>query len=195
MKLLVAVVAASILSLTGCSNVSAPADAPPADASPRAAASPAPGEVAATPPGRGNEGACKGRTIPEQAGSHLVGDNEPPVPYNSTPPTSGWHSSGTVTIGVAKQPLSEPEQVSVLEAGGAVVSYRALPPRDLVTLRRLVRGQYAGRVALTQYPKLQAGEVAVTAWGRLLLCDGLVVRAMRDFVAKHVAEDVGPTDH
>lgn len=136
-------------------------------------------------------------TVPEQAGSHLVGDNDPPVPYNSTPPTSGWHSSGSVTIGVysARDPLSEPEQVSVLEAGGSVISYGGLRGRDVNALRRLVQREYEGRVAVTPYRKLGTGEVAVTSWGKLLHCEGVHDKTLRRFLDKHVAEDVGNPDH
>ncbi len=125
------------------------------------------------------------KTIPEQSGSHLVGDVKPPVPYNSTPPTSGWHSSGAVAITISRKPLSEPEQVSVLEAGGVVVSYRDLPGRDLARLRRVIRADYDGKVAVTPYAKLERGKVAVTAWAKLMLCDGVNIAAVRRFADQH----------
>lgn len=63
---------------------------------------------------------------PRQSGSHLLGDQQPPVAYSSTPPTSGWHASGAfdITVQPPDDPLPEPQQVSVLEAGGVVVAYR-----------------------------------------------------------------------
>ena len=59
-----------------------------------------------------------------QFGSHLIGDAEPPVPYSSTPPTSGWHASGGFQIVVqpTDQPLRESVQVSIEEAGDVVVT-------------------------------------------------------------------------
>ncbi len=55
--------------------------------------------VAAPAPVEG--GACAPvETVEIQGGAHLLGDREPPVPYNSTPPTSGWHASGPPAIGI-----------------------------------------------------------------------------------------------
>lgn len=135
--------------------------------------------------------------LPEQGGSHLVGDQEPPVPYNSTPPTSGWHSSGAFEIEVRPpdDPLTEPQQVSVLEAGGVVVSYDGISRAERRTLTQLVRDEYDGRVAVTRYPDLRDGEVALTAWQTLQRCDGLDVDAVRAFADAHVAEDVVEPGH
>lgn len=137
------------------------------------------------------------RSIPEQGGSHLVGGAAPPVPYNSTPPTSGWHSSGAFTVGVQPRndPLSEPEHVSVLEAGGAVISYRAIGRRSTSRIERLVRRSYAGQVAVTPYNKLRRGEVALTFWGTLQRCDGVDVAAIRRFVKQRVEREVDQPGH
>jgi hypothetical protein len=131
---------------------------------------------------------------PLQAGSHLIGDAEPPVPFSSTPPTSGWHASGAleVTVHGADDPLSEAEQVSILEADGAVITYRDLDDADVTALADLVGSGYDGRVALTPYDALEPGTVALTSWGTLQRCDGLDLAAVRSFLEAHVAEDVHP---
>ena len=55
---------------------------------------------------------------PLQEGSHLIGDQPPPVPYSSVPPTSGWHSSGRpLDPGAYVEPVPGPQQVRVLEQG------------------------------------------------------------------------------
>lgn len=120
---------------------------------------------------------------PVQGGSHLMPNQKPPVPYNSIPPTSGWHTSGRVKVRVAlpEAPLTEPEQVAVLEAGAAVVSYRDLPADQVEVLRRLAEERYPGRLAVTSYAKLDKGEVALTAWGVLQRCDGLDEGAVTAF--------------
>lgn len=131
---------------------------------------------------------------PLQAGSHLIGDAEAPAPYSSTPPTSGWHSSGALEVRVHDEddPLREPEQVSVLEADGVVITYRDLPAEDEQALRELVQERYDGRAALTPYDQLEPGEVAMTAWGTLQRCAGVDMAAIADFVDEHAgsAEDV-----
>lgn len=123
---------------------------------------------------------------PLQAGSHLLGDQEPPVAYSSQPPTSGWHSSGHVDVDVrtADDPLTEPEQVSVLEAGGVVVSHGDLPDDDIAALAAHVEDRYPGQVAVTPYDQLDDGEVAFTAWGTLRRCDGVDLDALDRFVAE-----------
>lgn len=124
-------------------------------------------------------------TFPVQGEGHLVGNQEPPVRYNSTPPTSGWHASGDVPIVVTPeaQPLSEPEQVTVLELGGIVVSHGELPAEERATLEQLLTDEYPGRAALTAYDRLGEGEVALTAWTVLQRCDAVDVAAIEAFIA------------
>lgn len=149
-----------------------------------------------TPPAEPDDGAaavvCSSvDEPPQQSGSHLIGDREPPVPYSSTPPTSGWHASGAFTIDVrgSDDPLSEPMQVSVLEAGGVVVTYRDLPEAERAMLEEHVRQHHDGRVAVTPYPELDPGQVAFTAWGTLQRCAGLDLAALDAFVAEHADEE------
>jgi Protein of unknown function (DUF3105) len=139
----------------------------------------------------GGNGSCAAETLPrQQLGLHLIGDRPPPVPYSSTPPTSGWHVSGRFAIAVnpPDRPLSEPTQVSVLEAGGVVVAYRELSAVDRHRLETHVREHFPGRVAVTSYDKLRPGQVAFTAWGVLQRCDGLHLDMLDAFVAAHGAQ-------
>ena len=131
-------------------------------------------------------------TIPIQGEGHLVGDQDPPVPYNSTPPTSGWHTSGDVAFAVygPDAALREPEQVTVLELGGVVVTYNGLAEADVAALRDLVSGEHAGKAALTPYDRLEEGQVALTGWGKLQVCDGVDPGAISAFVQAH-AQDAG----
>jgi predicted small lipoprotein YifL len=136
-------------------------------------------------------GACGPVELPPvQGGEHLIGDQEPPVAYSSTPPTSGWHSSGAFEIGVFGEdaPLSEPQQVSVLEVGGAVATYRDLPDADRAALEGLATGEYAGRLAVTPYDALEPGQVALTAWGTLKICDRLDLDTVAAFVDAYADE-------
>lgn len=137
-------------------------------------------------------GSCAPEELPrQQLGSHLIGDRRPPVPYSSTPPTSGWHASGSFAIGISPpdQPLSEAQQVSVLEVGGVVVTYHQLPEVDRRQLEAHVRDRFPDRVAVTSYDKLGPGQVAFTAWGVLQRCDTLDLSVLESFVAAHAAAD------
>lgn len=123
--------------------------------------------------------------IPIQGEGHLVGDQEPPVPYNSTPPTSGWHTSVDVPITVAGDPLTEPEQVTVLELGGVVVSHNGLDDAQQAELEALVSESYAGQAATTDYAELGDGEVALTGWGVLQRCEALDLAAVEAFIGAY----------
>lgn len=135
---------------------------------------------------------CAAPEFPQvQYGSHLLGDTEPPVPYSSTPPTSGWHASGPVAI----QPfgpsnaLSGPQQVSILEVGGIVVTYDDLPAADIDMLTRVAETEYAGRVAVTPVPGLPDGRVAYAGWGVLQRCTDVDPAALETFATAYGAEN------
>ncbi|WP_341252960.1 DUF3105 domain-containing protein [Euzebya pacifica] len=124
---------------------------------------------------------------PVQFGSHLIGDGQPPVPYTSTPPTSGWHASGAIPIGVGD--YSEPQQVSVLESGAIVVSHGPLATGQTSALRDLAEDRYDGRMAVTPHDQLENGEVVIAGWGVLQRCDGVDQDAIEAFVATYAAEE------
>jgi hypothetical protein len=121
---------------------------------------------------------------PLQFGSHLLGDAEPPVEYSSTPPSSGWHLSGAPAVGVADTPLGEPAQVTTLEAGGVVITYRDLPAEDVEQLAA-VAADHPRTVLVTEYAELQPGEVVVTSWGAQQRCEGVDVAALERYVAAY----------
>lgn len=129
-----------------------------------------------------------------QGGLHLLGDAEPPEDYSSSPPTSGWHTAGMprTEIRMADRPLSEPEQVSVLEAGGVVVTYGGAAD-GVRALTDEVTERYADRVAVTPYDGLADGEVAFTSWGVLQRCAGPDLAALETFVSVYGSDPA--TDH
>lgn len=139
----------------------------------------------ATEPPSATANCTAAETVPIQGEGHLVGDQEPPVAYNSTPPTSGWHTSSDVPTGVAVKPLTEPEQVTVLEQGGIVISHNGLPRADREALERLVTEELSADAALTSYDKLDPGTIALTGWGALQRCDAVDPEAVDAFVAAY----------
>jgi hypothetical protein len=128
-------------------------------------------------------GACGPVEEPQlQSGLHLLGGQEPPIPWSSTPPTSGWHAAGLPDVTVYDDPLPEAQQVSILETGAVVITYGDLPADDIAQLAALVaEDDLAGKVALTPYDRLGEGEVAIAAWGALRRCDAVDPVALRDF--------------
>ena len=130
---------------------------------------------------------------PVQFGSHLIGDADPPVPYSSTPPTSGWHASGAFQIDVQPpdEPLRESVQVSIAEVGAVVVTYRDVDDADRARLEEAVHTRYAGRVAVTPYDQLDPGAMTRAAYGVLQRCEGIDLDAVDAFVESYAAEQPG----
>lgn len=130
--------------------------------------------------------------VAEQGGGHLIADAQPPVPYTTIPPTSGWHASGgvDVTVRTHADALTETQQVKVLESGGVVVTYNDVAQADLEQLVALVEDRYAGRVAVTPYDKLSPGQVAFTAWRFLQLCQGIDTPALAAFADAHAQAEI-----
>ena len=109
-----------------------------------------------------------------QEGSHLIGDTPPPVPYSSTPPSSGWHASGPGPApGVYETQLPDPSLVSALEQGRVVLTLDGGLDEDA---RAVVADLAATLPELVVAPYDTGGEAAATlvAWGVLQRCDELV---------------------
>lgn len=131
--------------------------------------------------------ACAPVEHPElQGGSHLVAGTEPPVPYSSTPGTSGWHAAGRPPSGVfVDEGLSEPDIVAALEAGEVVVAYDAgaVEEQDVDRLERLA-DELAGRLTVTRFDDDMGAPVVLNAWATRQPCTGVDEEAIRQFVAR-----------
>lgn len=128
-----------------------------------------------------------------QLSSHLVGDAEPPGPFSSVPPTSGWHTTTVPAAGLATEPVRDAAIVSALE-NGIVVLAIAPDTFDAVApdvLDELV-AQFPDRLLVTAYPTPMATPVALLTWGRLQRCDAVDPSAVTTFV---LTERVAPEDH
>lgn len=123
---------------------------------------------------------------------HLSGDGEAPVPYTTTPPTSGWHHRGRDRISEAlrvhEEPLAEELQVSVLAVDGVVVSHSGLDDDERSELERHVE-RFSQPVVATPYAELDDGQVALTAWAALQVCEGVDLGSVDAFVEEHAAEE------
>lgn len=123
---------------------------------------------------------------PLQASGHLIGDTPPPVPYSSTPPTSGWHASGGIPPpGLYETQLPDPSIVAVLEQGGVVVAYAGSLDADGRAAADAAVTEL-GDVVVTPYALDDGGPpVVMLAWGVLQRCDEIDVAAVRAFADAH----------
>lgn len=117
----------------------------------------------------------------------LPGAPEPSYPTD--PPTSGPHRTGASTVvGVQSAPLDKATQVGILEEGGILLLHKGLSAEDQ---RRLER-QAGGDVRVAPYPTLP-GPVVATAWQKKLVCQGLDIEALKQFVRDFAGK--GSTSH
>lgn len=109
--------------------------------------------------------AHQARHMPDQGREHILPGQLHP-PYNSVPPTSGWHYAETAPWGIHDQPIPDEIQVHNLEHGGILVQYNC--PQgcpELVEQLKSVVSRYRSKVILAPYPHPDLKHrIALTAW-------------------------------
>ena len=125
-------------------------------------------------------------------GLHLNTLQQPlPQPYNSNPPTSGWHlGSATAPWGILHQPFDDRLTVHNLEHGGVIIHYRqSLDPASVAQLTALAEGLQRRSPCIILVPRLDAQlerPIAVTAWTALLTLDRVDEAAITSFFERYV---------
>jgi hypothetical protein len=108
-----------------------------------------------------------GTPMPDLGNAHLQTYDEPHVPYNSDPPTSGPHMPYTAPWGIHSEPIPKELQVHNLEDGGVVIQYNCPSGcPDLVEKLRALVQRYQDEVILAPYPGMPH-RIALTAWTRI----------------------------
>lgn len=133
--------------------------------------------------------------VPPPASPHIAEVTSPHGPYNSNPPTSGWHyGGGTGPWGVTTQPVPDELTVHNLEHGGVIIHYRQdLDAATVDQLTKLTRQlqQQSPCILLVPRPtdKLDT-PIAVTAWTWLMKLNSFDANSIGAFFREHV--DQGP---
>ncbi len=184
-----AVVVAMAL-LSGCGGatgtVADVSPTPAATEAPDDTPAPAPAPTATTPAAAAACGEVQ--LPPRQEGSHLIGDAEPPVPYSSTPGTSGWHAGGAPRTGVfgTEDALTETQLVLALEVGQVVAAYdpTRVSDADVALLAEIAaRPDVAGKLTVTPFTERpMATALTLNAWGTQQGCDRVDEAAILGFV-------------
>jgi hypothetical protein len=123
-----------------------------------------------------------GISMPDQGNLHIQTVNEPHVPYNSDPPTSGPHLPYLAPWGIHTEPISKELQVHNLEDGGVVVQYHcpSACPELVEKLKGIVQ-KYDHQVVLAPYPGMK-NRIALTAWTRIDTFDELDEARIQRFI-------------
>jgi hypothetical protein len=121
-----------------------------------------------------------GVEFPSQGNVHLAAIDEPHPPYNSSPPSSGWHMGFLAEWGVSEEPLPPELYIHNLEDRGIVLAYNC--PDGCDDLQADLTGfveEEGGFLVLTPYldpivdPDGQEYRAAAVAWKRVFYFDEL----------------------
>jgi hypothetical protein len=108
-----------------------------------------------------------GTALPDLGNAHIQTADEPHVPYNSDPPTSGPHLPYIAPWGIHTEPVQKELQVHNLEDGGVLVQYNCPSGcADLVEKLKAIVQRYKDEVILAPYPGMK-NRIALTAWTRI----------------------------
>jgi hypothetical protein len=129
-----------------------------------------------------------GQYFPTQGNDHLASIDEPHPPYNSNPPTSGWHLPPLPRPGIYVQPKVAEELGHFMEHGGVWVLYNCPEgcESEVQQLTGIVNGAIdRGRpAALAPYPSMDS-RFALVAWQYLLPLDNVERGEIDNFISRH----------
>ena len=135
------------------------------------------------PDGPGVRQPDQGRDHIDQGGSH--------PPYNSNPPTSGWHYDyphAPSAWGIKDEPLAPEVFIHNMEHGGIILHYNC--PEDdcqdeVEQMKEIIRTARTDETILMPNPDMES-RFALTAWNWLLEMDAYDDDLAREFVRNHL---------
>jgi len=109
----------------------------------------------------------------ESQGQTHIDANEQHPPYNSNPPTSGWHFPTPAPWGIYDQQRPDEELVHNLEHGGIWISYK--DANDKATIQQLkdIVNQFPNTYIIMTYRPENDWPIAVAAWKTVIKFDGV----------------------
>lgn len=130
-----------------------------------------------------------GERFASQGNTHIrLGDDHPP--YNSNPPTSGWHTPDLAAWGTYDYLVPEERLIHNMEDGGVILWYRFGTEEEnadrVAALQEVARGSQRIVIAPREdMPTLYA----LTAWQRLQRFDDIDQEAMQAFIEAYEGID------
>ncbi|GEM_PF-44778 len=123
-----------------------------------------------------------GFEIPIMGREHIaVGAVHPP--YNSNPPTSGWHYPKPAPWGVYEQELPDEVVIHNLEHGGIWISYKDIDAETKSKLKAIA-ARNPGSVIVVPRSKNDT-KIALASWGRLQNMEAFNEKAILDFITEN----------
>lgn len=125
---------------------------------------------------------------PDQGREHILPGAFHP-PYNSNPPTSGWHFPQPASWGYYDDTLPDELLVHNLEHGGIWISYQRADDTEVIKQLVALTQRYRSKVIVTLRPKNES-RLSVTAWTHVMQLDHYDQAAIVSFIRRF--KDQGP---
>jgi uncharacterized protein DUF3105 len=123
------------------------------------------------------------QTFPILSRNHInPGDTHPP--YNSNPPTNGWHYPVWADWGIYTSILPDEQVIHNLEHGGVWISYRDSSDTQLISQLQTLVSNDPDRIIMTYRPQDDSA-IALAAWGVLLKLDQFDADAIIAFIQNY----------
>jgi hypothetical protein len=116
----------------------------------------------------------------EQGREHIFPGQQHP-PYNSDPPTSGWHFPQPADWGYYNGELPDELVVHNLEHGGIWISFKRADDTEVINKLVALSRRYRSKVIITLRPKNDS-RIAVAAWTHLMKLDQYDEAAIVTFI-------------
>ncbi|MDE2718657.1 MAG: DUF3105 domain-containing protein [Chloroflexota bacterium] len=135
------------------------------------------------PDGPGVKQEDQGREHIPEGGSH--------APYNTIPPTSGWHYDRWASWGIKSEPLPSELFIHNMEHGGVILHYNCPDgcSDEVKQMEEIVRR--TDETILMPNPDMES-RFALTAWNWLLTMEEYDDALARDFVGNHLNSPNAP---
>lgn len=121
-----------------------------------------------------------GTAIPILGAEHIDQGSKNHPPYNSNPPTSGWHWPQPAPWGAYDTPLDDEQAIHNLEHGGIWISYKPAVDADTVTKLKDFARRY--RKIIVSPRDANDANIALVSWGRLQNLDQYDETAILKFI-------------
>lgn len=137
-----------------------------------------------------------GDTLPGQPvadqGHRIIAPGEGHPPYNSTPPTSGWHYAIPARWGIHESTIPDEVQLRNLAGGGVLIQYKPdLASEELQQLRTFVaelrKDEKYCKILLAPYEQLDYA-ITLTAWNRIEKLSAFDPEELRTFIGAFIGK-------
>ena len=129
--------------------------------------------------------ALPGERFPSQGNAHVALGTATP-PYNSDPPTSGWHTQELAPWGSHLEPQPDQMLVHNMEDGGVILWYAQGTPEENAGHVAALQEVAGNHRLIVIVPRADMPTTyALTAWQRLQRFDDIDPEGMRAFIAAY----------